>query len=398
MRKLILFLLILSINPYAFGQSLTDYQLGSGLHFESKDQNYSFDLGGVLLPHISLEFLEGEDTQLYYGAKRTFFDFGASALDEGVKAYFLTDFTASTPLLEAWVSFTPHKDLVFTMGQMKSIANNREMLISEPNLSLFDRSLLSQSFNQTGREFGLSLSYQFGSSEFAIVPKIQMTSGDGLNSFGDDSRDVDLGGLKYAARVDLYPLGLFKEGKLETLYDYLHENELKLLFGASGSYNDGTSQSVGEGHGDFYLFNSLGQVMLPDYRELNFDLVTKYKGFSLLVEYSISTATGLENLYTESLIQALQPSEIASYLALGSGLSSHCYYTSKSGYSIGLVYVHLEAEFDRDDSILKNSESKTLVISKRIANSSLTLQNSFSIFDINSEQTIQNEFSIQFCF
>jgi hypothetical protein len=73
MRKLILFLSILCFNPYAFSQSLTNNQLGSGLHFESKDQNYLFDLGGVLLPHISFEFMEGEDMQLYYGSKRTFF-------------------------------------------------------------------------------------------------------------------------------------------------------------------------------------------------------------------------------------------------------------------------------------------------------------------------------------
>jgi len=398
MRKLILFLSILSVNRYAVSQSLTDNQLGSGLHFESKDQNYLFDLGGVLLPHISFEFMEGEDFQLYYGAKRTFFDFAASALDEGVKGYFLTDFTSSTPLLEAWVSYSPQKKLVFTMGQMKSIANNREMLISEPYLALFDRSLLSESFNLTGREFGLSVSYQLGSSKFALVPQVQITSGDGLNSFGQDSRDVDLGGLKYAARLNLYPFGLFKEGQLNSIYDYLYENKLKLLFGASGSYNDGASQSVGEGHGDFYLFNSLGQVMLPDYRKLNFDFVSKYKGISLLAEYSISTATGLENLYTESLIQALEPMEIATYLSLGSGLSTHIHYTTKSGYSIGLVYVQLEAEFDRDDSILKNSNSKTLVFSKRLANSSLTLQNSISIINLDSQQIIQNQCCIQFCF
>jgi hypothetical protein len=310
----------------------------------------------------------------------------------------LTDFTASIPLIEAWVSYTPQKNLLFTMGQMKSIANNREMLISEPHLALFDRSLLSESFNLTGREFGFSMSYQLGSSKLAMVPQVQITSGDGLNSFGQDSRDVDLGGLKYSARVDLYPLGLFKEGQLISIYDYLYENELKLLFGAGGSYNDGASQSVGEGHGDFYLFNSLGQVMHPDYRKLNFDFVSKYKGFSLLAEYSISTATGLENLYTGSIIQALEPSEIATYLSLGSGLSTHIHYTSKSGYSIGLVYVHIEAEFDRDDSILKNSNSKTFVFSKRIVNSSLTLQNSISIINMDSRQIIQNQCSVQLCF
>ena len=59
-------------------------------------------------------------------------------------------------------------------------------------------------------------------------------------------------------------------------------------------------------------------MMLPDYRELNFDLISKYKGFSLMGEYSISTAAGLEGLVTESLIQTLQPTEISNYLALGS--------------------------------------------------------------------------------
>ena len=166
---------------------------------------------------------------------------------------------------------------------------------------------------------------------------IQITSGDGLNSFGVDSRDVDLGGLKYASRIDLYPMGLFKEGQVRFVNDYAHEESLKFVIGIAASFYDGASYSVGEGHGDFYLYNILNQVMLPDYREINFDFLTKFKGFSLMAEYSISTATGLEGLVTESLIQELQPTDISTYLALCTGYNMQIFYTTKTGYARGFI-------------------------------------------------------------
>ena len=314
---LVVFLLSNLVDTKSYGQSTSSYEFGSGLHFESSDQNYQFDLGGLMLPYISYESFDDETTNMYYGSKRTFFHFKANSEKENVSAYFLTDFSSNNPLLEAWVSYKPVDRLSFTFGQFRSIANNREMLIFENSLAYFSRSLLSQTFNATGREFGLKCSYVIGHSDFSLIPMIQITSGDGLNSFGVDSRDVDLGGLKYASRIDVYPLGLFKEGQVRSVNDYAHEESLKLVIGAAASYNDGASNSVGEGHGDFYLFNNLNQVMLPDYRELNIDFLSKYKGFSLMGEYSISTATGLEGLVTESLIQELQPTEISTYLALG---------------------------------------------------------------------------------
>ena len=38
-----------------------------------------------------------------------------------------------------------------------------------------------------------------------LSPKISVTTGDGKNSFGVLSNDVDNGGLKYGGRIDFYP-------------------------------------------------------------------------------------------------------------------------------------------------------------------------------------------------
>ena len=392
---LVVFLLSNLVDTKSYGQSTSNYEFGSGLHFESSDQNYQFDLGGLMLPYISYESLNDETTNMYYGSKRTFFHFKANSEKENVSAYFLTDFSSNNPLLEAWVSYKPVDRLSFTFGQFRSIANNREMLMFENSLANFSRSLLSQTFNVTGREFGLKCSYMIGHSDFSLIPMIQITSGDGLNSFGVDSRDVDLGGLKYASRIDVYPLGLFKEGQVQSINDYTHEESLKLVIGAAASYNDGASNSVGEGHGDFYLYNNLNQVMLPDYRELNFDFLSKYKGFSLMGEYSISTATGLEGLVTESLIQELQPTEISNYLALGNGLTMQIFYTTKKGYSIGFINSSITSEFQNENSLVKDSNLKSFVLSKRIKDSAVVIQNSFDVIKISDENSFTYQFLVQ---
>ena len=392
---LVVYLLSNLVDTKSYGQSTSSYEFGSGLHFESSDQNYQFDLGGLMLPYISYESLNDETTNMYYGSKRTFFHFKANSEKENVSAYFLTDFSSNNPLLEAWVSYKPFDRPSFTFGQFRSIANNREMLIFENSLSNFSRSLLSQTFNATGREFGLKFSYMIGHSDFSLIPMIQITSGDGLNSFGIDSRDVDLGGLKYASRIDVYPLGLFKEGQVQSVNDYAHEESLKFVIGAAASYNDGASNSVGEGHGDFYLYNNLNQVMLPDYRELNFDFLSKYKGFSLMGEYSISTATGLEGLVTETLIQELQPTEISTYLALGTGYTMQIFYTTKKGYSAGFINSSIISEFQNENSIVKDSNLKSLVLSKGIKDSAIVIQNSFDILKILDVNTFTYQFLVQ---
>ena len=55
---LVVFLLSNLVDTKSYGQSSSSYEFGRGLHFESSDQNYQFDLGGLLLPYISYESLD----------------------------------------------------------------------------------------------------------------------------------------------------------------------------------------------------------------------------------------------------------------------------------------------------------------------------------------------------
>ena len=40
-----------------------------------------------------------------------------------------------------------------------------------------------------------------------IKPIMAITSGDGINSFGENSLDSDQGGFKYGGRLNIYPMG-----------------------------------------------------------------------------------------------------------------------------------------------------------------------------------------------
>ena len=76
---LVVYLLSNLVDTKSFGQSTSSYEFGSGLHFESNDQNYQFDLGGLLFPNISYESINDETVNMFYGSKRTFFHFKANS-------------------------------------------------------------------------------------------------------------------------------------------------------------------------------------------------------------------------------------------------------------------------------------------------------------------------------
>lgn len=380
--KNVLFLILIAftLNATAQTNNSAKFELGNGLQFNFNNGDYKFKLGGMMQPYVAVDMPEGQDAGYLFNAKRTYFNFSGMAVNEKVDFFIQTDFSLGRPLLDAWFGYHPTSNLEIAFGQKQNIANNREMLVMEDQLQFADRGLLSQTYAATGREFGLFVSNKFTIGDIGIVPQIAITSGDGRNSFGADSRDIDLGGFKYAARLDVYPLGYFTEGNEKRIADLAHESSPKLVLGGAASFNDGASNSVGEGHGDFFLYNAIQQNQLPDYRKLYGDVLFKYKGFSLLGEATVATATNLQGSYIDQLAgEELVPTQISEYLALGTGYNAQLGYVTKGGYGVDFRFASVSPEFATNaNSIVSENQAWSIGLSKYVKGNSLKIHTAFS--------------------
>jgi hypothetical protein len=240
-----------------------EFQLGHGLRFNVNDGDYKFNIGGFIQGAYQYDKTEGTDANNYMNAKNAYLSISGSILKEKVSFLLQNNFSNGRPLLDAWVAYAPFSNLKISIGQKQTFTNNREMTYFEDKLQFVDRGTFSSKFSDLGREFGVFLESEFQKGNFIIKPKLAVTSGDGLNSFGTNSTDVDKGGLKYGGRIDILPLGKFKEGNDGYIADLKHEEKLKALIGSAFSYNVGASNRLGEGHGDFMFYDNTAKVNYP---------------------------------------------------------------------------------------------------------------------------------------
>ena len=407
------FLFLFGFNAIAQVKIKTEskeFQLGDGLRFNVNDGDYKFMIGGFIQGVYQYDKTDGLVANNYMNAKNAYLTISGSMLKEKVSFLLQNNFSNGRSLLDAWVAYAPISNVKISFGQKQTFTNNREMTFFEDKLQFVDRGVFSSKYSDTGREFGVFLESQFGIDDFIIKPKFAITSGDGLNSFGANSTDVDQGGLKYGGRIDILPLGKFKEGNDGYIADLKHEDQLKILLGAAYSYNIGASNKVGEGHFirnpdaveqqtnksnfAFTFYDTAGKETHPDYRKFYEDILLKYKGFSLLAEYINTTATNLSGSYLDAgATRPLYLTEISEYLVLGDGYNLQAGYVTKSGYSLDLRYEKLNQEFDNNASILLDQETYTLGLTKYFKGNNLKIQSSVS--ENNADQFNASNSSIQ---
>lgn len=362
-----------------------EFQLGDGLRFNVNDGEYKFNINGFIQGALKHEKMDGSDATNYMNTKNTYLSISGSMYKEKVSFLLQNNFSNATPLLDAWIAYAPISSLKISFGQKQTFTNNREMTFYEDKLQFVDRGIFSSEFSNSGREFGVFFESQLGKNTFVIKPKFAVTSGDGINSFGANSTDVDKGGLKYGGRIDILPLGNFKAGNDGYIADLLHEDKIKILVGAAFSYNKGASNKVGEGHGDFVFYDNNLKEKLPDFRKSYGDILIKYKGFSFLGEYVNSSALSLEGSFINSTATApLFITEISNYLVLGNGLNIQSGYVTKSGYSLDIKYEKLTKEFNNNYSLLSNQDAFTIGFTKYIKGNNLKIQT--SVTSINLDQ------------
>ena len=370
------FVLLYTTSFIIAQNSSINYIEGEGLSFLTNEGDYSFNIGGYIQPSYRSESSDGKLLSKYsdniFMSKKSVFFLKGQMKNEKLSFLLSANFSSENPLDEAWVSYKINKSLSLFFGQMLSFTNNRELMFREDKIQMNDRSMLSSTFSNTGREFGFFIKTKLKSPIGLLVPMFALSSGDGINSFGNDSRDPDRGSFKFGGRLDLYPFGMFAENNDNSTVDFFGENKLKVVFGLAASLNDGASNEVGEGHADFVLYDNLGLEDFPDFNQIYFDTLLKYKRASLLIEYVDSYASDIDEIYTLNPIEngisnaILNPSEISKFLVLGDQLNIQLGYLSKSMVSFDLRYGKAIPEFLVENSILKKFENYSLGISKYI--------------------------------
>jgi hypothetical protein len=382
---LITILITTFITAQESSQNKSDFNFGNGVSLSFEDGDYNFSINGYIKPTYAYNemtsIVDGgtiNEFNRQFKSKNSVLEISGNAKKEKVSFSIMMDYSQNDPLLEAWVGYHPNKNVNVYFGQKNTFLNNREMIFNEDILQFTDRSLLSQNHtNSYGQEFGLFIETIFG-EEFILSPKFAVTSGDGRNSFGEDSRDSDLGGVKFGARLDLYPFGNFSKGN-EGSVDLVGEQKLIMELGFAYSKNIGTSHRTGNGHGDIMFYDADGNNNLPDYEKIFIDLLLKYKGFSFLAEYADAAASGLNETYTDTF-NLLIPKQISEYLVLGSSYNFQLGYIFQNDIGIDFRYEFSTPEFTNEinnayeNSILQDFENMSLGISKYFDNNNLKIQ------------------------
>ena len=400
MKKILSFLLFLSFTIALYPQvneNKVGFELGKGLNIQLDNGMHLFNIGGYLQMDATYSKYASEPGENRFGIQRGLFNIGGDYYHDKFGFMLQLDFADPYPLLDAWMSYKPVKWLKLSAGQKQSLAGPRSMLYDDQALNLGNRSLVNQTFFETGRELGLFVETRNKLGSVGIDLGVSVTRGDGRNSFGSSSTDFDLGGANYSARATLYPLGFFTGQNDLRGADFAREKTVKIALGVGYSYNDGVSNPIGQGHGDFILYDSTGTAAYPDYQKLSVDLLLKYRGFSFLAEYVNAVGNDLQNLYTApSTNSRLQPKQIADYLRLGNGFTVETGYLFKNKWAVDLRYSTVCPEWDEKNALIEKASEYTAGISKYIIDNRLKLQLAGTYLDLPEDITNSHNWQAQF--
>lgn len=416
MKKLIITTIVLLSISCVFSQeserNTASFNLGDGISFSFNDGDYEFNIYGFIKPAYiyndeKIYTANGEYSNVYrqFKSQNSNLFFTGFAKDEKLSFTIQMDYSSNNPLVEAFIGYHFNEKTSLYFGQMRVNHNNLEMVHYEDKLRFTDRGILSRTYTDDGEEFGLFFETIFGKS-IIIKPTFAITSGDGKNSFGVDSRDSDKGGVKFGSRINILPLGDFYIGNRLSTVDLMHEEKPKVQIGVAYSKNMGASNQVGDGHADFILYDNSGDELFPDYSQLFLDLNLKYKGFSLVLEYADAFASGLNQIYTDpNAFNLLIPQQISEYLVVGDSQGIQFGYFTKNGISIDLIYENLNPEFDSyESSLLRKSTNMGVGVSKYLAGNNLKIQASLfktgyeNLNNLDDDEFMSGSFLVQIAF
>ena len=411
--SILLFSLLNSINSQDL--VLGDYIPGNGLVFASSDDNHKSVLRGYsqsLFESKSIVFDSSEinDENRYnrFRARRVRLRLSGNQLNPGFSYRLQVDLAQSDAgdgelsgvLLDAWIGYKFSKKIKIIVGQKATPTDNIELQMASNSLQLPERSRLTSAFSSI-REVGVFLDGKFKLGRKTLIkPMLNITNGDGSNAISND-----FGGLKYGARINILPLGTFRNFGQFRQVDIVRELTPKFMIGINGSYNVGISSRRGRGNGDILYMNNLDEYSLPNFLKYGGDLLFKFRGFSLIAEFVKTKAFIPEDISqrvrNNGTVSTSFNGGVENYIKgrmmLGSGLNIQGGYLFKSLISIDGRYTNLmpdEYSFMNNSAFYNRNKYYTLGISKYLfKNYSYKIQASYTYVD---DAIIRDVFEVEY--
>jgi phosphate-selective porin OprO and OprP len=257
---------------------------GDGVAIETRDGSFGMGLRARTQARVSVVVPEdGEDDPTAdFQIRRLRLSLDAHAWDELVTMRIQLAFSpldqdpvAPVPLRDAFVTFSPLRDLRIRAGQMK-VPFGRQRVVSSGNLQLVDRSVVTSELN-LDRDVGVQI---FSQDLFGLDGVL----GYHFGVFGGDGRNRVSGGygFLYAGRVAVRPVG----GELADDLDEVDFKRTKprLQAAVSGAFNH-QSDRVRSTIGD--VFETGPWV---DYAHVGADTSFKYAGLAMTGEFFLRQA------------------------------------------------------------------------------------------------------------
>ena len=261
---------------------------------------------------------------------------------------------------DAAMTYRPNENWSFIFGQTK-LPGNRQRINSSGALQLTDRSINNSKFN-IDRDFGLQAYYhQERKDKFGYVIKTAVSTGRGRNFQGSESDSYALTG-----RVELFPMGSFKNNGAYFEGDIARETTPKLMLAGTFSHNNNAENSQGQTGTQLYETRNLNSFMA--------DAILKYDGWAGMVSF-------MNRNVDDAITYATNPdgTKSNSYVYAGHGMDYQLSYLFPSNYElIGRVSNQKMKTQLYEQLNLPNTTEFTLGVTKYLWEHAFKLQAEFT--------------------
>lgn len=352
--------------------ALPYYSYGKGLGITSPDSIFQLNIRFRMQNRVSYIKDEGEegayeamirrlrlrfdgyvgDPKIIYVIQISFSPNDVGRIEDGENLNIIRD---------AIVFYRPSKHWNIGFGQTK-LPGNRQRVNSSGALQLTDRTINNARFT-IDRDFGLQVYYlNEDLDKFSYNVKTAISTGEGRNW----TKEPD-NGLAFTGKLELFPLGAFKNNGTLFEGDLMRETSPKLMFSGVYHYNEKARRTQG----------TIGNELFDrrDMKSMLFDMMFKYEGWAFQGAYMNRMANNPITINPEDVTDLR-------YAYVGDGYDAQLSYLFMNNYEIIGRYSHQEPN-DKIAALTPKTNQYSLGVTKYIWEHALKLQAEVTRTDFN---------------